>query len=52
MDKNLVIYGAGWEGEKFFYKLVSRHEEKKVLYVADPKAEGTFHGIPIRNELE
>lgn len=37
---------------EIFYKLVSRHEEKKVLYVVDPKAEGTFHGIPIRKELE
>mgnify|MGYP003307744905 CR=1 FL=1 len=43
--KKIVLYGTGYEGEKFFYsnyKIVDQ-----IAYCIDAAHEGFFHGIPI-----
>lgn len=50
-DRKLVIYGTGWEGEKFLYNLIADIGEKEckeqIIYCIDAVHTGSFHGIPI-----
>lgn len=39
-----VLYGTGWEAEKFYY---SFQERKNIRYCIDGKRGGQFHGLPI-----
>lgn len=45
MERAYVLYGAGWESEKFLY----RHREiiNNVAYCIDEYHSGDIHGIPI-----
>lgn len=44
--KKYVLYGSGWEAEKFMYRFEARDE---IDYVIDGYHKGTFHGMPIYN---
>lgn len=43
-NKKYVLYGAGWEAERFFYQF---HEKEKVAFVIDANKRGNFHGLNI-----
>ena len=42
--KKYILYGAGWQAEKFLYNF---KEREAVSYCIDGYRTGTFHGLPI-----
>lgn len=42
--EDIILYGIGLEGEKFWVKY---HEKYNILYCLDRKQQNSFHGIPV-----
>lgn len=44
IQKRYVLYGAGWEAERFYYRF---DERDQIEFVIDANKKGTFHGLDI-----
>lgn len=44
MQKRYVLYGAGWEAERFYYRF---DERDQIEFVIDANKKGNFHGLEI-----
>lgn len=44
MKKQYILYGAGWEAERFYYRFDDRNQ---IEFVIDANKKGTFHGLKI-----
>lgn len=50
--KPIIIYGAGWNAEKLYYKMIEKKNTNNVHYIIDKKVKGKFHGIDIFPSLD
>lgn len=44
--KKYILYGTGWEAEKFLYE--NKNIQEEIIYCIDSYQSGFFHGIPIQ----
>lgn len=44
MSERYILYGAGWEGENFYYQF---KEKERIDFVIDANRKGTFHGLNV-----